>query len=344
MLRIALVGGGRSVQIGHAPALQALGDKYQVVAIADRDPEALERTALMLKVPPAQRYTRYQDMLLQEEIDVVDIAVPHALHRQVAEAALLSGAHLITERPLALNLRDAEELLVLAETHGKLITVLHFYLYYPPFREAIRLVREGAIGEPFLVRCEGVTGGFGAGTEAYHPEWHGDPELAGGGVWIDSGYHSVYLCTALQGVPVSGVAAGLRTVNPTLGVEDTAVATLMHTNDAISSIQVAWSVPSGGTRVFEVYGTEGTIHLDHEGHPLGVFSNATRAWHHPEITIGRAESFTGILQDVHACLRFGAPPPVDHRTALHTLEVMLAGYRSSERGTLEATEEWGTPE
>jgi predicted dehydrogenase len=336
MLRIALIGGGRTVRIGHAPALQALHDRFHVVAMADASPEALETTGMMLGIPPEHRYTDYRAMLAAMECDIVDISLPHAFHHEAAIAALHAGAHLITERPLALSERDAEELLRMAESRGRLITVLHFYKYYAPFHEAIRLIRKGEIGTPFLVRCEGVTGGFGPGTDAYHPEWHADPMIAGGGVWIDSGYHAIYLCNAMMGSPANAIAANITTVSPDLKVDDTVAALLTHANGGTSTIQAAWSVPSGGRRVFEIYGAEGTIAFDHEGNEFGFFSNRTRTWHHPALEVEHAGSFIGIFTALAECLEYGAPPPVPHREALHTLHAVLAGYRASDRATVEA--------
>jgi len=340
MLRIGLIGCGRTVQIAHAPALQALSDFYQVAAIADQSPEALERTGLQLGLPPEHHYTDYREMLPREELNVVDISLPHAYHHEAALAGLMAGIHLITERPLALSVHDAEELLRIAEMRGRLISVLHFYLYYPPFQAAIRLVRDGAIGDPFFIRCEGVTGGFGPGTESFHPHWHEDPEIAGGGVWLDSGYHAGYLCVALMGSPVASVAARIDNYATNLAVDDTAAALLTHQNNGVSSIQAAWSVPAGGRRVFEIYGTEGAIALDHEGYPLGIFTNATRTWEHPEIADGHAESFIRIFTAIAECLRFGAPPPVSHRDALHALKIVTAGYRAGERNEVAGVEGW----
>lgn len=338
MVRIGLIGCGRSVQHAHAPALQAMGDRLRVAAIADRDAAALEHVGVLLGVPPAHRYPDYRDMLLQEELEAADIALPHAFHFEAARACLLSGLHLITERPLALTIHDAEELLRLAEYHGKLITVLHYLLYYPPFREGIRLLREGAIGEPFFIRCEGVTGGYGAGTEAYHPAWHDDANIAGGGVWIDSGYHGAYLCAAMMEAPVTSLSAFIGTQSGELTVDDTAIALLSHRNGGVSSIQTAWSVPAGGRRVFEVYGREGTISFDHEGHLLAIFSNATRTWHHPPIMVAQDASFIGIFGAITDCLRHGAPPPVTHRDALHALDIITTGYRAAERNMVESVE------
>lgn len=317
MLRIGLIGCGRTVQIAHAPALQALGDFYQVAAIADQSPEALESTGLQLGLPPEHRYADYREMLTREELHVVDISLPHVFHHEAAMASLMAGLHLITERPLALSAYDAEELLRIAEMRGRLVSVLHFYLFYPPFQEAIRAVRSGAIGDPFFIRCEGVSGGFGAGTESFHPQWHESREIAGGGVWLDSGYHAGYLSVALMGSPVASVTGRADSYATGLAVEDTVAALLMHRNNGMSSVQAAWSIPAGGRRVFEIYGTEGAIALDHEGYPLGIFSNATRTWEHPEVAGGHAESFIGIFTAIAECLRFGAPPPVSHRDALH---------------------------
>lgn len=335
MLRIALIGGGQPVQLGHVPALQALSEFYQVAAICDPSAEALERTGILLGVPREHWYTDYQQMLLAERVDVIDISLPNAFHHEAAMAALLAGAHLITERPLALSAHDAEDLLRLAELRGKLISVLHYYLYYPPFREAIRLVREGAIGEPFFIRCEGVTGGFGPGTATYHPRWHDNLTVAGGGVWIESGYHTVYLCTALMRSPVIAVSANINSVSSDFTVDDTAVVQLTHENDGVSSIQVAWSIPAGGQRVFEIYGSQGAIALDHDGYPLGLFTNATRTWQHPAIDMAQAESYIDLFRAIAEAVHFGAPPPVSHRDALHTLLVVQAGYRASAQSTVQ---------
>ena len=325
--------------MGHAPALQALAEDYTVVALADADPATLEETGVLLGLPPERRYADYRELLLRESPDVVDVSVPHARHHEVAWATLRAGAHLVTERPLALSLRDAEELLRFAEARSRLVTVAHYYLYYPPIAEALRLVRAGAIGTPFFVRLEGVTGGFGAGTESYHPAWHADPEMAGGGVWLDSGYHHAYLAVALMGSPVIGIAARTATYAGDMPVEDTATALCMHENQGVSSLQTAWSVPAGGTRVVEVHGSAGSLQLDHEGYPLGVFDNAARTWRHPEIDFPHAGSFYGLFVALAACLRFGAPPPISHRDALHTLDIITSGYRASENESVEGVAE-----
>lgn len=335
MLRLALIGAGRTVVIGHAPALQALQDEYRVVAIADQSAESLEDAGILLGVPPAHRYADYRVMLDEDACDIVSIALPHVYHHEAALAALRADAHVITERPIALTIDDAYEVLRLAEQRGKLVSVLHYFLFYPPFREAIRIANSGEIGKPFFIRCEGVTGGHGPGTEAYHPAWHGDPNISGGGVWLDSGYHNTYLCEKLIGSPVESIAARIFNYTTDMPVDDTAVVQLHHANDAVSSVQVAWSVPSGGQRVLEIYGTGGTITLDHEGHELGVYRNDSQTWRHLDIPVGHAESFIEFYRTVSASLQENAEPPVTHQEALHALNVIISGYQASTTRTVE---------
>lgn len=342
MLRIALIGAGRTVTIGHAPALQALRDKYRVVALADQSQDALDDVGILLAVPPGQRYTDYHAMLQEIECDVVSITLPHAYHFDAAMTAIRAGTDVICERPLALSVQEAEEVIRAAEERDKKVLMLHFYLYYPPFREAIRLVNAGDIGEPFFVRCEGVTGGYGPGTATYHPEWHGNPALSGGGVWLDSGYHSAYLCEKLMRYPVDMISARTATFSTGLPVDDTAVAQLIHANGGVSSIQVAWSVPSGGERIFEVYGTAGTIAIDHEGYPLGIYSNELQSWRHPPVLLGRDESFIDLYNAIADCLSEGAPAPVTHQEAIRTLEIVQSAYRASEHHSVERIRPAGT--
>lgn len=341
MLRIALIGAGRTVVVGHSPALQALHNLYSVVGIADQSVDALDEVGMLLGVPPAHRFTDYREMLDSESPDAVVITLPHVFHQEAATAALQAGAHVISERPLALSVPDAMDIIRLARKCDKQVIAFHYFLYYPPFREAIRLITDGVIGEPFFVRCEGVTGGYGPGTATYHPEWHANPDIAGGGVWIDSGYHSAYLCVNLLGSPVASVAARITNYATHFPVDDTAVALMTHENGTVSSVQVTWSVPSGGQRILEIYGTRGTITLDHEGYPLGVFDNATQAWRHPPIVTRHAESFIDLYKAIYDALRYGGPLPVSPHDALHTLEIVTAGYRASE---LQTTEPIVTPE
>src|SRR5688572_9725705 len=111
MLRLGLVGCGRIVEEGHAPALLRLGDRVQVVALADPSEERRAKVGGLFGVPASARHADLAAMLAGEQLDVADVAVPHFLHLQAARAVAAAGLHLFLEKPMAISLEEADTLL-----------------------------------------------------------------------------------------------------------------------------------------------------------------------------------------------------------------------------------------
>ena len=326
MLRCGIIGCGRIVQEGHAPALQRLKDEIEVGALADPSPAPLAEAGEMLEVPAPRRYADHREMLEKESLDFVDIATPHSAHCQLVLDAADAGRHILLEKPMAVSLEQVDEMLAAVRRAGVTFSIIHNYWYHPATATAMRLVREGAIGSPFAVRSEGMGGGHYPGTAGYDPDWRTKSSLAGGGCLIDNGYHNTYLARHMMTSPVKRVMASITTHVHPIDVDDTAFVLMEHENGGTSSIQVAWSVRAGGQGVNEVHGTEGSIHFGREGKPFGLFREGE--WRFPDCRLERT-GFEGVFHHFARALEGKGEVPTTPEEARENLRVVLAAYQSA---------------
>ena len=90
MINVGIVGCGRIIEDGHAPAFQKLTDRFNIVALADTTPERRDAVGDMLNVPKDRRLADWNDLLALDEVELVDMALPHFLHLESAVAAARS--------------------------------------------------------------------------------------------------------------------------------------------------------------------------------------------------------------------------------------------------------------
>jgi len=132
----------------HIEALRRLGN-IRVVALAHSDEEKAKAKAELLGVE--KHYGDYRELLEKEDVDVVHICTPNHLHYDMARASLRAGKHVVCEKPLAMDVRQAEELVELAESKN-LINAVHFNVrYYPLMRHIMMMVAKGELGNIFSV-------------------------------------------------------------------------------------------------------------------------------------------------------------------------------------------------
>lgn len=124
----------------------------EVVALCDADPDVLERAGRESGVE--RLYPRAEDLWADEGVDAVIIATPNHVHREVAVAAARSGRHVLCEKPLALNLADALEMLEVAEASGVRHMTAFTYRFVPAMRYMKRLIDDGFIGRPQHFRAQ----------------------------------------------------------------------------------------------------------------------------------------------------------------------------------------------
>ncbi len=135
----------------HARAIAAVPDA-ELIAIAAHSETSCARAAA--DHPQAHVTADYREMLARNDLDVVDVVVPSHLHHAVAKDVLLSGRHLLLEKPMCLDLGGCDELIALARDRGKVLAVGHELRVSSLWGRVKELIDAGAVGEPLYALIE----------------------------------------------------------------------------------------------------------------------------------------------------------------------------------------------
>lgn len=189
-LRWAMVGGGRTGQVGYKHRSGALRDNtaYKLVAGAfDIDAARGRDFGTNLGVDPQRCYADYMTLFREEAkrddgIEVVSIATPNGTHYEITKAALLAGLHVICEKPLFFTTQEVREIKALADEKGLIVGVTYGFSGHPLLLQMRAMVESGEIGDVRIVDLQ-YTHGFNA-TDAVDKisdaqKWRVDPKVAG---------------------------------------------------------------------------------------------------------------------------------------------------------------------
>ncbi len=183
-VRVGVVGAGTFAREAHIPGVQA-HPQGEVVALCARNRERAEAMAASFGVPRV--YTDYRELVAQPDIDAVTVATPDALHLPVVLAALDAGKHVFCEKPLAMSVDEARRMVDAAERAGLVHMVAFTFRYSRALQGLRRLLRDGALGQPFYVAMHVHWGGVGfPGDEL---TWREQSAESASGIWADGAAH-----------------------------------------------------------------------------------------------------------------------------------------------------------
>lgn len=224
-LKGALVGFGEVASNGHWPGYRAQGGA-DIVAVVDRAPERRARAAEA--IPGVATYESLAEIPAASGVDFVDICTPPSLHAAPMFEAIERGWHVLCEKPFLLDAAALDRARAKASAAGVAVIPVHNWKYAPIVRAATEALRSGAIGS--LTRVEIETSRLKAAPTAQPGDvnWRRDPAVAGGGILMDHGWHSVYIALHWFAARATGVGAALHhAADPALGgVEDEARVTI----------------------------------------------------------------------------------------------------------------------
>ncbi len=207
-IKAAIVGTG-FIGPAHLEALRRIPN-VEVTSLVEVNQELAEKKAKLLGI--ANAYT-FDDMLKQSAIDVVHICTPNFLHFKQAKAVLEAGKHVICEKPLAVKIDEAEELVALAASKG-LVNAVHFNLrYYPMVRQMKTMREKGELGEVYSVMGSYLQDWLFLQTDY---NWRLEPDKSGDSRAIaDIGSHLLDITEYVTGLKITSVMADFSTVHKT---------------------------------------------------------------------------------------------------------------------------------
>jgi predicted dehydrogenase len=150
-LGVAIIGCGGITLQNHLPGLD-LCPATKLVALCDTDAAILKRASGQSGVTDCSN--DYREVVKRADVDAVIIATPNIFHGPVALAAIAAGKHVLCEKPMAMNLAEAMQMVRAAEAAGVRHMTAFTYRFVPAFRYLAHLVKSGAIGQPFHFRVQ----------------------------------------------------------------------------------------------------------------------------------------------------------------------------------------------
>lgn len=327
MKRVGIIGCGKIAERGHLDGYTELADRISVAAVADPAAERRDLLGGHFRVPPEARYADYRDLLARDDLDFVDICLPHHLHHPATLAAAEAGLNILLEKPIAAREDEALEMIAAVEKAGIVFSLIHNYSRQAVPSRVVELVHAGAIGAPYLMRYEGFGNYHYLGTAAYDPSWRADAGRGGGGALLDNGYHSIYLARYVMQSEVKEVFGAVGTFARDFNVEDTALVLLRHESGAITSIQNGWGADRS-TPAREVQGTEGSLVLKGDPQrPIELWQGDHCAY--PEPNTDSSSGYTPIFTAFCDALDGKGPVPTTAQDGLMNLRIILAAYEAS---------------
>ncbi len=254
-IRVAIIGAG-IISDDHAKAMEQI-EGLELVAVVD----VVEKRARDLATRYAcEAFTDLEDMLRRTRPDAAIVAVPHSLHAEVTIACLRAGCHVLVEKPMATSVDDCTRMIESASEQERVLMVGHIHQYAPIYVAASEILSSGELGQ--------IVGITDVRNIHYFPDsrpaWFLDPALAGGGITINLGAHSIDRIQLLAGSKVASVHGAIGRREPGMRVEGDAHAFLTLENGVTASmICVGYHVPALSRT--EVYCTNGTLRCGYDG-------------------------------------------------------------------------------
>lgn len=185
-LKVGIVGCGGIANNKHLPSLEAIGG-VDIVAFCDRLQERAEKTAKKYGTADARVYTDYKE-LLTEQLDAVYVCTPNRSHCEISVAALRAGKHVMCEKPMAMNYKEAVEMCAAAKETGKLLTIGYQNRYRPDSQFLKQECEKGALGEVYYAKAKAIRRRAVPTWGVFLNEYE-----QGGGPLIDIGTHALDL-------------------------------------------------------------------------------------------------------------------------------------------------------
>jgi len=203
--KVGVIGTG-FIGPAHIEALRRLGS-IEVIALAECSQEAAKSKAETLGIE--KYYGDYKQLLKDRDIQSVHICSPNYLHYQMAKEALEAGKHTICEKPLAISVAEAEELVELADKTG-LVNAVNFNIrYYPLMRQVKVMVEKGDVGDILAIQGSYLQDWLFYQTDY---NWRLEPEMSGQSRAIaDIGSHWMDLIECITGLEIVEVCADFTT-------------------------------------------------------------------------------------------------------------------------------------
>lgn len=337
-MKYALIGCGR-ISPNHIAA--AVANQLEIVAMCDINPDNIVDKKLKFDLPDTvKEYLDYREMLKKEDIDLIAIATESGKHAQIALECIEAGCNLIIEKPIALSLEDADEIIKKADEKGVKVCACH----QNRFNKSIQKIREAVDKKRFGKLFYGTAHIRWCRDHEYYDRasWRGTWEQDGGAL-MNQCIHNIDLLRWMLGDEIEEVVGMTdRLHHDYIEAEDLGIALVKFKNGAYGIIEGTTDVyPKNLEETLYLFGEKGTVKAG--GQSVNVIEewNFSDMLDDPEEVKSRFHEnppnvygygHTPLYADVIDAIKNDRPPYVDARAGRRALELVLGIYLSAYKG------------
>jgi len=252
-IRFAILGFGSFAERAIAPALRATRGA-ELVAIQKRSVDQAREKALEHRIPLF--FDSADEAVAHPYVDAVFIVSANGAHRAETIAAAQAGKHVLVEKPMALNVREAEEMIAACARHKVTLMVGHMIRFSPLVNRMREIIASGALGRVTYAKAN-----FIYDARLSHRAWLYDRHVAGGGPVFDIGVHCIdtlRYVLADEVIETTGILAPVPTETRT---EESAQVSLRFSRGTIGSVYCSYAAPVRRKQI-EIQGTEGSLRAE----------------------------------------------------------------------------------
>ena len=256
-------------------------------------------------------YVDYDNILQIDDIEVVNICVPTVFHHDVVMRAIEAGKNVLVEKPIALKLNEAEEMIKAAEDAGVTLATGHVERFNPAVRVAKKLIDEGAIGEVVTANSKRL-GPF-------------PPRIRDVGVAIDLAIHDIDIFNYLFNSRANTVFANMSSKLKNCEFEDHAEIMTKYDSGVLSILETNWLTPYK-KRQLNITGIDGIISVDYGNQTVTLFKENNQV---EDIKVENKEPLKEELRSFVDCVQNNTPPEVSGKDGYEALRIVDAAMTSS---------------
>lgn len=289
-------------------------ESCELYAIAGRSPEKAE--AFRREFGFAKAYGSYEELIADKEVQAVYIPLPNDLHLKWVKAALKAGKHVLCEKPLALNAKEAEEMYQTARECGVILMEAYAYLHSPYVESLKQDVKSGLIGEVDYIESAFI-------TQGYQEDFRLHKEF-GGGAMYDLGCYCTTMILSLIDSEPEFVKANAEFSD--LGVDLATAALIRFKNGARASFNVGMILGIDSNSRFDrlyIHGTKGSIRSEVEYNQEGQVSyRIYTADGMTEKTVSIPQNYALEIEQLSRCILYGEKPHVTEEFSIKNAELI----------------------
>lgn len=322
--RAALIGAG-AIAISHLKAISRCG-RSELVGIADIDQQKVTEFACTYDTIP---YVDYKEMVKITRPDIVIIALPHFLHKEVAVWCLRQGCHILLEKPMALNVQECNEIIEISRQYQRSVIVGHIQHYFATNIKAREIIQSGQLGRLVMINDRRHSNYF----RADRPKWFLEKEKSGGGIVMNLGSHSIDKIQWLSGTKVQKVKASLTYYVKGVDVEGSGCLYLQLNDEIAATVSLSGYRGSVQRDETELLFTDGQMKINASGK---LWISVNREYELVDLG-GKSDPFMAQWNEVVDHILSGKEIGISAEYGRSVVATIEAVYRSHETGVEQET-------